>query len=253
MTTTRTEKDSMGTIEVPSDRYWGAQTQRSLEHFRIGRDHFPREMIRALGILKKASALVNRELGLLPEDKTRAIVQAAEEVIEGKLDAHFPLGRLADGQRHADQHERQRGDRQPRQRAARRPPGIPAAGASQRRRQPQPVVQRHLPHRDAHRRRRAARGAADPGGGRAAGHARGEGARARRHREDRAHASSGRGPAHARAGDLGLGRASSITASSTCGRRCRICASSRWGAPRSAPASTPRAGSASGRPASSRT
>src|SRR5712664_595735 len=81
----------MGTIEVPADRYWGAQTQRSLEHFRIGRDRFPREMIRALGILKKASALVNRELGLLPEDKTRAIVQAAEEVIEGKLDAHFPL------------------------------------------------------------------------------------------------------------------------------------------------------------------
>src|SRR6266545_1589538 len=91
MTTTRTEKDTMGSIEVPSDRYWGAQTQRSLEHFRIGRDHFPREMIRALGILKKASALVNRELGLLPEDKTGAIVQAAEEVTEGKLDDHFPL------------------------------------------------------------------------------------------------------------------------------------------------------------------
>ncbi len=91
MTTTRTEKDTMGPIEVPGDRYWGAQTQRSLEHFRIGRDHFPREMIRALGILKKASALVNRELGLLPEDKTRAIVQAAEEVVEGVLDAHFPL------------------------------------------------------------------------------------------------------------------------------------------------------------------
>ena len=91
MTTTRTEKDTMGTIEVPSDRYWGAQTQRSLEHFRIGRDHFPREMIRALGILKKACAVVNRELGLLPEDKARAIVRAADEVIEGDLDGHFPL------------------------------------------------------------------------------------------------------------------------------------------------------------------
>ena len=80
MTTTRTEKDSMGTIEVPSDRYWGAQTQRSLEHFRIGRDHFPREMIRALGILKKASALVNRELGLLravgmTREQTRATIE----------------------------------------------------------------------------------------------------------------------------------------------------------------------------------
>jgi len=91
MTTTRTERDTMGTIEVPADRYWGAQTQRSLEHFRIGDDRFPREIIRALGVLKKACALVNRELGLLPEDKARAIVAAADEVIEGRLDAHFPL------------------------------------------------------------------------------------------------------------------------------------------------------------------
>jgi fumarate hydratase class II len=91
MTTTRTEKDTMGAIEVPADRYWGAQTQRSLEHFRIGGDRFPREIIRALGILKKACALVNRELGLLPEDRARAIVRAAEEVIEGRLDDHFPL------------------------------------------------------------------------------------------------------------------------------------------------------------------
>src|ERR1700738_5707345 len=67
MATTRTEKDTMGTIQVPADRYWGAQTQRSLEHFRIGGDRFPREMIRAFGILKKAGALVKRELGLLSE------------------------------------------------------------------------------------------------------------------------------------------------------------------------------------------
>jgi fumarate hydratase class II len=88
---TRIETDTMGAIEVPADRYWGAQTQRSLQHFRIGGDRFPRELIRALGILKKACALVNRDLGLLPADKARAIVQAAEEVIEGKLDGHFPL------------------------------------------------------------------------------------------------------------------------------------------------------------------
>jgi fumarate hydratase class II len=81
----------MGTIEVPADRYWGAQTQRSLEHFEIGGDRFPRPVIRALGVLKKACALVNRELGLLPEDKARAIVSAADEVIEGRLDDHFPL------------------------------------------------------------------------------------------------------------------------------------------------------------------
>jgi fumarate hydratase class II len=89
--TMRVETDTMGPIDVPADRYWGAQTQRSLQHFRIGADRFPREMIRAFGLLKKACALVNRDLGLLPEDKARAIVQAADEVIEGKLDDHFPL------------------------------------------------------------------------------------------------------------------------------------------------------------------
>src|SRR4051812_36690043 len=88
---TRVEKDSMGDVEVPADRYYGAQTQRSLKHFAIGDDTMPREMIRALGILKKAAALVNRDLGKLPEDKTKLITQAADEVIEGKLDDHFPL------------------------------------------------------------------------------------------------------------------------------------------------------------------
>lgn len=88
---TRTETDSMGTIEVPSDRYWGAQTQRSLIYFAIGNDTMPREMIRAIGVLKQAAAVVNQELGQLPEDKASLIVQAAEEVISGKLDDHFPL------------------------------------------------------------------------------------------------------------------------------------------------------------------
>jgi len=81
----------MGDIEVPSDVYWGAQTQRSLLHFNIGFDVMPREIIRALGILKKAAAIVNFDLGKLPEDKMKLIVQAADEVIDGKLDAHFPL------------------------------------------------------------------------------------------------------------------------------------------------------------------
>ena len=87
----RIEKDSMGEIEVPGDRYWGAQTQRSLVNFKIGKDHFPREMIRALGILKKSAARANSELGLLPADKEKFIVQAADEVIKGQLDDHFPL------------------------------------------------------------------------------------------------------------------------------------------------------------------
>src|SRR5438105_715253 len=88
---TRTETDSMGAIEVPADRYYGAQTARSLIHFNIGHDVMPRELIRAMGILKKAAALVNCDLGKLSEEKCRLIVQAADEVIEGKLDEHFPL------------------------------------------------------------------------------------------------------------------------------------------------------------------
>src|ERR687890_1173313 len=88
---TRVESDSMGEVEVRADRYWGAQTERSLIHFNIGGDTMPREMIRALGTLKKAAALVNEELGKLPSDKARLIVRAADEVIDGRLDEHFPL------------------------------------------------------------------------------------------------------------------------------------------------------------------
>jgi fumarate hydratase class II len=91
MTQMRTERDSMGEIKVPADKYYGAQTQRSLIYFNIGDDVMPREMIRALGILKKAAALVNQELGKLSPDKAKLITRAADEVIEGKLDEHFPL------------------------------------------------------------------------------------------------------------------------------------------------------------------
>ena len=88
---TRTETDSMGEIDVPANRYYGAQTARSLIHFDIGTETMPREIIRGMGILKKASAMVNAELGLLPENIKDLICQAADEVIEGKLDDHFPL------------------------------------------------------------------------------------------------------------------------------------------------------------------
>jgi fumarate hydratase class II len=87
----RIESDSMGEIEVPADKYWGAQTERSLLHFNIGDDVMPREMIRAFGILKKAAALVNQDLGKLPAEKAKLIAQACDEVIEGKFDEHFPL------------------------------------------------------------------------------------------------------------------------------------------------------------------
>lgn len=87
----RIETDSMGEVQVPSDRYYGAQTARSLSNFKIGGDRFPREMIRALGILKKSAAMANQELGTLTKDKAELIIKACEEVIAGKLDDHFPL------------------------------------------------------------------------------------------------------------------------------------------------------------------
>ncbi len=88
---TRTETDTMGEISVRADRYWGAQTERSLHHFSIGREHFPRPMIRALGILKKAAALVNGDLKTLTPEQVGLVVRAADEVIDGRLDDHFPL------------------------------------------------------------------------------------------------------------------------------------------------------------------
>lgn len=87
----RIEKDTMGELQVPSDRYWGAQTQRSLQNFKIGGDRFPREFIKAFGTLKKAAAQVNAELGVLQKEKSDWIVKACDEVIAGELDAHFPL------------------------------------------------------------------------------------------------------------------------------------------------------------------
>lgn len=91
MATTRIETDSMGEIAVDADKYWGAQTERSLHHFNIGHDIIPREVTHAFGILKKAAALTNLELGKLPKDKADLIVKAAEEVSKGSLDEHFPL------------------------------------------------------------------------------------------------------------------------------------------------------------------
>ena len=87
---TRTETDSFGPIDVPADRYWGAQTERSRQNFRIGQDRMPLAIIRALGMVKLASAETNRELGLIDKRRAGAIIRAAREVIDGKLDDHFP-------------------------------------------------------------------------------------------------------------------------------------------------------------------
>ena len=89
---TRIEHDTMGNVEVPADKYWGAQTQRSKENFKIGDPgSMPREIISAFGVLKKSAALANFELGVLPEEKCKLIVQACDEVIAGKLNDNFPL------------------------------------------------------------------------------------------------------------------------------------------------------------------
>ena len=87
----RIEHDTMGEVKVPADRYWGAQTQRSYENFKIGTQRMPAEIIHAFGILKKAAAQANLELGVLDEKRAVAIQQAADEVIDGKLNEHFPL------------------------------------------------------------------------------------------------------------------------------------------------------------------
>jgi len=87
----RKEKDSMGEIDVPEDKYFGAQTQRSLNNFKIGGETFQRDFIRAYGIVKKAAASVNNSKGLLDSKLADAIKKASQEVIEGKLDEHFPL------------------------------------------------------------------------------------------------------------------------------------------------------------------
>ncbi|MEO0822489.1 MAG: lyase family protein, partial [Pseudomonadota bacterium] len=91
MTATRTETDSFGPIEVPADRYWGAQTQRSIANFPIGWEKQPVAVVRALGVIKRAAAEANMALGTLEKDLGTAIVKAATEVIDGKLDGHFPL------------------------------------------------------------------------------------------------------------------------------------------------------------------
>src|SRR5438874_3510451 len=88
---TRTETDSFGPIAVPAEGYWGAQTERSRHNFPIGDQALPRPLIMALAIVKRAAAETNRALGLLDARRTKAIVQAAQEILDGKLDAHFPL------------------------------------------------------------------------------------------------------------------------------------------------------------------
>ena len=115
MAETRNEKDTMGEIAVPSEAYWGAQTQRSLKYFQAGagRDTMHRELIKAFGILKKAAAMANVELKLLDKEKGDLIIQVADEVISGQAGRPFSASPLADRLRYPDQHECQRSHQQP--------------------------------------------------------------------------------------------------------------------------------------------
>ncbi len=220
MTKTRTETDTFGPIEVPADRYWGAQAQRSLGNFKIGWEKQPLPIVRALGIVKRAAAETNMALGQLDKKIGEAIVAAAQEVIDGKLDDSFPAGGLADRLRHPVQHERQRGDLQPRHRDAGRGDGLEEAGPSQRSRQYEPVVQRHLSHRHAHRLRGGDRSPADPGAAKAAQRAERQGAGLEGHHQDRPHPHPGRHAADAGPGIFRLYAAGRKTASSASNRPC---------------------------------
>ena len=150
----RTETDTFGPIEVPADRYWGAQAQRSLGNFKIGWEKQPKSIVRALGIVKRAAAEANMALGRLDPQARQGDRGGRAGGDRRQARRAFSAGRLADRLGHAIQHERQRGDLEPRDRDAGRRDGLQEARASQRPRQHEPVVERHLPDGHAHRLRR---------------------------------------------------------------------------------------------------
>ena len=170
MTERRTETDSMGPIEVDASRYWGAQTERSIHHFSIGWpevDRMPLEVVHAVGILKKAAAQANMELGKLDPAIGDLIVAAADEVIDGTLDDHFPLYVWQTG---SGTQSNMNGNEVISNRAIEMAGGrarLQDAGASERPREHVAVFQRHLPDGDARRRRDGDPGAAPPAGARA--------------------------------------------------------------------------------------
>ncbi len=233
---TREEFDSMGTVEVPADRYWGAQTQRSLVHFSIGTDRMPKAIYHAYGTVKKAAALVNARAGRLEQWKADAIVQAADETIAGKLDDHYPLfvyqtGSGTQSNMNVNEVLSNRaiqllgGDL-----------GSSGAGAPERRREHGPVVQRHVPHGHARRHRRGARGRAPAGGRGVGGGRRGQGRRLDGGDQDRPDPSPGRRPPGRRAGVERLRGARPATRSPGSAPACRACWTWRWAARRWAPA-----------------
>ena len=231
----------MGEVRVPAEHYWGAQTQRSLEHFPIGVETFRwgRPVIWALGVLKLAAARANEELGRLPQDKAELIARAATEVMDGALDAEFPLvvfqtGSGTQSNMNANEVIANRADELAGTGRGAGTPVHPNDDVNH-----GPVEQRHLPGGDAHRRRRGARGLAGPGHRGPAGHAGGEGGRLRRRRHGRSHAPAGRDAGDAGPGHLRLGGPARPGARDRARGRCPASTSWRSAARRSAPGSTP--------------
>ena len=200
MSATRTETDSFGPLEVAADRYWGAQTQRSIRNFPIGWEKQPAAIVRALGVIKQAAARGQRRAGQARPDARQGDRGGGGGGGVGRARRPFPAGGLADRIRHAVEHERQRGDLEPGDRAARRRDRLEDAGASERPRQHEPELERHLPDGDAHRRGGggARRDAAGPA--QAARGARRQGGGVQGHHQDRPHPHPGRDAADARPG-----------------------------------------------------
>ena len=236
----RIERDTMGELEVPDGAYYGASTMRAVKNFPASGLQPPVRFVRALGMIKLAAAKVNADLGLLDQKLADAIVKAAQEIVDGKQRRPVRGGRpVPDRLRHLHQHERQRGDREPRDRAARRRDRLAQAGPPERPRQHLPVLQRRDPERDPARRADRHQGRPDPGPGEAPGGAGAEGRGADAGHQDRPHPPPGRHAGPARAGVPGVrrpGRARPPAAASTPRRSSATCRSA--GRP-SAPASTP--------------
>ena len=196
----RAEFDSLGQVEVPADQYWGAQTQRSLQHFSVGHDKMPAEVYHAYGYVKKAAAAGQHPVRPPAGMDGPAHPAGLRRDHRGRAGPRVPAARVPDRLGHPLQHERERGHRQPLHPAGRRHTRLAAAGASQRSRQHGPVEQRHVPDRDAHRRLHHGYRADDPRAARAAGRDRRQRGEMVRHRQDRPDPSAGRHPADRRPG-----------------------------------------------------
>ncbi len=226
MSGTRIEKDSFGPIEVPAERLWGAQTERSRRFFRISGERMPLAVVYALALVKQAAAAVNAELGLLEPDKAardRAAPPTRCSPGSTTTSSRWSVWQTGSGTQTNMNVNEVLANRASELLGGER--GAEAPGAPERRRQPRPVLERRVPHRDA--RRRGARGAQPAAAGarrRCARRSQAKSARVSRHREDRPHAPAGRHAAHARPGVLRLRGAARPRARRAATPRCRAAA-----------------------------